>query len=68
MVLIEALACGCPVVSTDCPSGPAEILEDGRFGTLVPVGDYAALAEAIFHCIKILQTKISLWPVVGNFP
>ena len=51
-VLIEALACGCPVVSTNCPSGPAEILENGRFGTLVPVGDDAGLAEAIFHCIK----------------
>lgn len=51
-VLIEALACGCPVVSTDCPNGPAEILENGRFGTLVPIGDDAALAEAILHCIK----------------
>ncbi|MDE3157906.1 MAG: glycosyltransferase [Acidobacteriota bacterium] len=46
-VLIEALACGCPVVSTDCPSGPAEILEDGAYGALVPVADDAAMAEAI---------------------
>lgn len=46
-VLIEALALGCPVVSTDCETGPREVLDDGRFGTLVPVGDDEALAEAI---------------------
>jgi len=46
-VLIEALATGCPVVATDCPHGPREILEDGRIGSLVPVGDVAAMAEAI---------------------
>ncbi len=46
-VLIQALAFGTPVVATDCRSGPSEILEGGRFGKLVPVGDIAKLAEAI---------------------
>lgn len=46
-VLVEALALGVPVVATDCPSGPREILVDGRFGTLVPIGDAAALTDAI---------------------
>jgi glycosyltransferase involved in cell wall biosynthesis len=46
-VLIEALACGCPVVSTDCPHGPAEVLDGGKYGTLVPVANPAALAQAL---------------------
>lgn len=47
MVLVEALACGVTIVSTDCHSGPSEILENGKYGRLVPVGDSQALAEAI---------------------
>ena len=50
-VLIEALACGCPCVATDCPSGPREILAGGRYGTLVPVGDEAAIADAIVRAL-----------------
>ena len=46
-VLTEALALGTPAVATDCPSGPREILRDGELGTLVPVGDDAAMADAI---------------------
>ena len=47
LVLIEALQCGLPIVSTDCPTGPSEILAGGEAGRLVPCGDAAGLAEAM---------------------
>ena len=51
-VLTEALACGCPVVSTDCPSGPRELLDGSSCGTLVPVADANSLASAIVDSLK----------------
>ena len=52
-VLIQALLAGAKVVSTDCPWGPNEILENGKFGQLVPVGDACQLAEAIIKTIDM---------------
>ena len=46
-VIIEALACGLPVVSTDCPSGPNEILQGGEYGHLVPINDIPAMVSAL---------------------
>ncbi len=51
-VLVEALAAGTAVVSTDCPSGPSEVLDHGRFGALVPTGDAVAMADEI---LKVLD-------------
>jgi glycosyltransferase involved in cell wall biosynthesis len=45
--LIEALACGTSVVSTDCPSGPDEVLESGKYGILTPIGDVEAISAGI---------------------
>ena len=50
--LLEAMACGTPVVATNCPSGPDEILEGGRYGALVPVGDASALAAGILKALE----------------
>lgn len=51
-VIVEAMIAGTPVVSTDCESGPAEILADGKYGELVPVGDIPALAAAMINTLK----------------
>jgi glycosyltransferase involved in cell wall biosynthesis len=51
-VVAEALACGLPVVATDCPHGPSEILDHGRFGRLVPPGDVDAISGAILGLLE----------------
>lgn len=67
-VLVEALACGCPVVSTDCPTGPSEILDNGRYGKLVSVGDTDALAKAISETLnsppdpEFLKQRVKAFP------
>lgn len=60
LVLIEALACGTPVVSTDCPSGPREVLEGGKWGRLVPVGDSRALADAMLATLDDPEDSAAL--------
>ena len=67
-VLVEAMACGCPVISTDCPYGPGEILENDKNGLLVPVGDEAALAEAIGRMLQDRLCETDLRPPGWSVP
>lgn len=66
-VLVQALACGCKIVSTDCPSGPREILADGAYGALVPVGDVGGMAEAIHTAIGQKADKARLFARAREF-
>src|SRR6266404_181995 len=60
--LVEAMLCRTPVLATDCPSGPAEILDGGRYGRLVPPADARALADAIEDALSNLQAWRSAVP------
>lgn len=67
-VIVEAMACGTPVVSTDCPSGPSEILEDGLWGELVTPGNPDLLAQAIINSVdnpiqKDIKTRAKFFSV-----
>jgi len=66
-VLTEALSLGVPVVSTDCPSGPSEILAGGHHGHLVPVGDPQALAEAMLETLDSPPDKDTLATAVSDY-
>lgn len=66
-VIVEALACGTSVVSTDCPSGPAEILQNGRYGRLVPVDDPLAMANAIRAALETPEDPSSLQRRASDF-
>jgi glycosyltransferase involved in cell wall biosynthesis len=66
-VLVEALACGCPVVATDCQHGPREILSDGQYGILTPVDDFKGLAEAIYKSLNIFTDKNRLIKRANDF-
>jgi glycosyltransferase involved in cell wall biosynthesis len=61
--ILEAMAVGVPVVSTDCPSGPAWILEGGARGLLVPVGDGKALGDALVEMLgdQALRQRLGQW-------
>ncbi len=65
--LIEAMACGVPAVATDAPYGPREILEGGRLGQLVPVGDAEALAEAMAATLDQPTESAILQARAGDF-
>lgn len=66
-VLIEALSFGLPIVSTNCPSGPAEILENGKYGRLVAVGDADALAKAMDEMLEATVDREALIRRAADF-
>ena len=62
-VLIEALYCGVPIISTDCPSGAREILAAGKYGSLIPVDNVEVMAQAITAALsgKVPRPPVESW-------
>ena len=74
--LLQAMACGTPVVSTNCKTGPEEILENGKWGHLVPVGNVEALSSAIRETLQgktqspskaILESRYGIDTIVEKY-
>lgn len=66
-VLVEAMACGCTPVATDCPTGPREVLQDGKYGYLVPMRDPMAMAFAIQRALEQPMTHEQLREAIEPF-
>ena len=66
-VLLEAMACGCPIVATDCPTGVREQLDNGRIGPIVPINDPEALANAMARRLDEPRGSEGLAEYVARF-
>lgn len=66
-VLVEAMMCGCTPVSTDCPTGPRELLQNGKYGYIVPVGSAEAMADGIAHALQRPIPRERLAEAIGPF-
>lgn len=66
-VLVEAMACGCTPVATDCPTGPREVLKDGEYGYLIPMRDPEAMAKAIQAAIENPMSELQLRAAIEPF-
>jgi glycosyltransferase involved in cell wall biosynthesis len=67
IAIVEAMALGLPIVATDCPTAPREVLADGRYGALVPVGDAMAMAKAMREALDAKHDKDALQARAQDF-